>query len=129
MLSTSAASDSGFSRTRITPDRSCAVAKLVVDAAADQDGRKRDLPRAQQIDQLEAVDVGHPVVDHQAGPRGQVAVRQKRRRTVVDPDAKTLHFEGELERRAHGGIVIDDKDGLQFRRHSTATPVKGVQSA
>ena len=83
--------------------------------------------RAQQFDQLEPVDVGHPIVDHQAGPHGQAAVRQKRRRTVVDPDAKTVDFERELKRCEYGGIIIDDKHGLHFRRHSTATPVKACK--
>ena len=70
---------------------------------------------AQPLDQLDAVDAGHAVVDDKAAAQGKIGVGQHRIGTGVEANAEALHLEGEFQGRPDGGIVIDEQYDFRHR--------------
>ena len=113
MFSTKAASDRGFSRTRVSPERAARSRSALVTRALIRMAGKATFRAAQLVDQFDAIDCRHPVVDDQAAAFRQVGGRQHGLGTVVELDVEALDFEGEFQGRSHGGIVIHNNYGFR----------------
>ena len=68
-------------------------------------------------DQFQPVHDRHAVIDDQAAVARQIGVDQQRLRSRIKPDREAFDLEGELERTADCGIVVDDKHGPRLFRH------------
>jgi len=76
----------------------------------DEDGGDTHLARGEAIDEGEAIHALQLVIEDQAICVGQGGLGEERLGALMGGDVETLQLQGELERFAHGLVVIHQQD-------------------